>query len=64
MVSMDPIGYQDLLLQREAFEYTDATTGKTHFNGPTMLKLVLCCNGFDEDTAWGYEIAQVWKQRR
>ncbi len=35
------MGFQDLLLQKEKIEFFDTTTGETHLDGPTMLKLVL-----------------------
>ncbi len=37
---LTPMGYQDLLLQKESFEFTNPTTGETHFDGPTMLKII------------------------
>ena len=38
---LSTLGFQDLLLQHDAFTFTDATSGEVHFDGPTMLKLIL-----------------------
>ncbi len=35
------LGFKDLLLQQYLFTFTDAATGKIHFDSPTMLKIVL-----------------------
>ncbi len=35
-----PLGNQDLMLQKELFSFTDATTGEIQFDGPTMLSII------------------------
>ena len=35
------LSVQVLLLQRDLFTFTDATSGEVHFDGPTMLNLIL-----------------------
>lgn len=35
------LGFQDLLLQKDLFMFTDQASGEVHFDGPTMLKLIL-----------------------
>ncbi len=38
---LNPIGYQDLLLHKEKFAFTDSTKGEIHFDGLTMVKIIL-----------------------
>ncbi len=38
---LGPLGYQDLMLQKDLFSFTDSTTGEIHFDGPTMLNIIL-----------------------
>ncbi len=37
---LTPIGYQDLLLHKDKFSFTNSTTGEILYNGPTMLKVI------------------------
>ncbi len=50
---LSPLGYQDLMLQKELFSFTDATTGEIHFDGPTMLKIIL--SQIEPDTIVGMD---------
>ncbi len=41
------------MLQKDLFSFTDSTTGKIHFNGPTMLKIIL--SQIEPDTIVGMD---------
>ncbi len=47
------IGFQDLLLQKDMFTFTNNATGEIHFDGPTMLKIIL--TQIDPDTIVGMD---------
>mmetsp|Transcript_16553 Transcript_16553/g.33761 ORF Transcript_16553/g.33761 Transcript_16553/m.33761 type:complete len:231 (-) Transcript_16553:277-969(-) len=50
---LTPLGYQDLLLNKEKFSFTDATTGEIHFDGPTMVKIIV--SQIEPDTIVGMD---------
>ncbi len=51
--TLTTIGFQDLLLQKDMFTFTDSATGEVHFDGPTMLKIIL--TQIDPDTIVGMD---------
>ncbi len=51
--TLSPVSYQDLLLHQDSFSFIDATTGEIHFDGPTMLKIIL--TQIDPDTIVGMD---------
>ncbi len=50
---LSPLGFQDLLLQKDMFSFRDSTTGEVHYDGPTMLKIIL--SQIEPDTIVGMD---------
>ncbi len=54
---LSPLGYQDLMLQKDLFLFTDLSTGKIHFHGLTMLKIIL--SQIEPDTFVGMDLLKA-----